>query len=994
MPALLLLMAAVAGQQPVFDEPPWQAAWVWGAEHMNRGDGYFRMAFTVRQGLRRAILQTTGDDSFELYVNGKLALRGGFRHGHVYTIDVTEHLRPGRNVIAVVCHNAAYPGGWLAELALIYPDVIEVVASGPQVKFSPRRESGWNLPDFDDAHWQNARIIARPPKGVWGDLPHQAYGESWPLEVVAFSCPEAANAGDVIRARLSVRCRYPSDEPLGVVAELWQGRLLVGEAYVAPKPPTTNWRPRQAYTITIPVRTCAFAPAGECELRVKIARALLGEEKWIRRHILLGQPRKPKPAEARIDTWQASPTIWLKIRGRWAPEPPFIFAGARPVRRFWLPAAQAGFRLVQPLINLPFSWWIRPPDGKVDWSRVDETILKILLWCPDAYLLLRVGVTPPEAWIDRNSSEAIRFADGVGWTGDVYGGTKHQSFASQKWLQQAADGLRALVRHINSMPYAERIIGYHIASGIYGEWHLWSPRHIPDVSEPMRQRFIAFCKRRYGSLDALRRAWGPDAASIKTWDDIRCPDIPQRCAADLGIFKDLSRSRYVTDYWLSLHETTADAIAALARAVKGASAGRAIVGCFYGYITDIGWAQEGGHLAVSKLLRCPYVDYLSSPHSYARREPGMDAAFRAYPRSVRLHGKLFIDENDDRTFLADASGGLRHVSNADQTIQLMRRGLANAIANRCGQWLFDLSGGWFCDDRLIAEMRLELSAFRRALQDWLQDPPPIAAVCSPRTFTALADWKSGRDRLSPLLFQREFTNLFRAGRGADVLIDEDLFHPDLPRYRVYVLLNCWFMPSADRRRAGRLLRNAVAISLYAPGFSDEAGLSASHIAELTGLRVQVQPSGGTLRCRITQVGERRLGIKAGTIIGHDIEIAPRFVVIPRPGDEVLAEYIDGGAAIVAARIAGRIRHIYSAAACLPPELLRYALRLAGESPFIDSPDVVYEGLPFLGIHASSDGPKRLRLPARAIDLLTGAAIPLARPLQMKRGWTLLLSVRP
>lgn len=49
----------------------------------------------------------------------------------------------------------------------------------------------------------------------------------------------------------------------------------------------------------------------------------------------------------------------------------------------------------------------------------------------------------------------------------------NQSFASQKWLQEAEEVLHRFIRHIKKGPYTDRILDYHIGYGLSGETILW-----------------------------------------------------------------------------------------------------------------------------------------------------------------------------------------------------------------------------------------------------------------------------------------------------------------------------------------------------------------------------------------------------------------------------------------------------------------------------------------------------------------------------------------
>jgi len=96
----------------------------------------------------------------------------------------------------------------------------------------------------------------------------------------------------------------------------------------------------------------------------------------------------------------------------------------------------------------------------------------------------------------------------------------------------------------------------------------------------------------------------------------------------------------------------ADTIADFARAAKEATGRAKLVGAFYAYtfeFTELG--EDAGHLAVGRLLECPDVDFLMAPSSYYNRNLPGTPYFRAPVASVRLHGKLFWNEDRKSTRL-------------------------------------------------------------------------------------------------------------------------------------------------------------------------------------------------------------------------------------------------------------------------------------------------------------------------------------------------------
>ena len=108
------------------------------------------------------------------------------------------------------------------------------------------------------------------------------------------------------------------------------------------------------------------------------------------------------------------------------------------------------------------------------------------------------------------------------------------------------------------------------------------------------------------------------------------------------------------DYARFSSDLVAQAITGLAAAIKTLSAGRLLVAVSYGYTLEFATRSDSGHLALARVLASPDIDIVAGPNSYAGRGAGGTGAFGAPVNSVALHGKLWLVEDDTKTFLAEA----------------------------------------------------------------------------------------------------------------------------------------------------------------------------------------------------------------------------------------------------------------------------------------------------------------------------------------------------
>jgi hypothetical protein len=141
----------------------------------------------------------------------------------------------------------------------------------------------------------------------------------------------------------------------------------------------------------------------------------------------------------------------------------------------------------------------------------------------------------------------------------------------------------------------------------------------------------------------------------------------------------------------------------------------------------------------------------------------------------------------------------------------------------------------------------------------------------------------------------------------------------------------------------------------------------------------------------TEVG-KKLGLHMA--FGVDEPVQPLFAAADATGDEVLATYPNGGAAVALRRTADG-PSLFVGAPGLTSELLRLAASQASVHLFTMSDCNVYANGHFLALHASQDGPVAIDTGCDGTvrDMLTGATLSQVAKfsLPMKRGETRVLS---
>jgi hypothetical protein len=130
-----------------------------------------RRAFDLTGVPRMAWLQAAGDDEATAWVNGTEVGKAGWS-GEEF--DVTDLLRPGRNVVALSVLNhgtAPNPAGAAAVLGWgdLAPDEGILVSDGSW-RCSRESPAGWTRPEFDDTRWPAAAAQAKVPAPPAGTL--------------------------------------------------------------------------------------------------------------------------------------------------------------------------------------------------------------------------------------------------------------------------------------------------------------------------------------------------------------------------------------------------------------------------------------------------------------------------------------------------------------------------------------------------------------------------------------------------------------------------------------------------------------------------------------------------------------------------------------------------------------------------------------------------------------------------------------------------------
>lgn len=591
--------------------------------------------------------------------------------------------------------------------------------------------------------------------------------------------------------------------------------------------------------------------------------------------------------------------------------------------------------------DLPHGW---VGEARYDYAATDRTMAGLLEADPDILFMPRVILSAPADWMDAHPDEVVDYADPASWDDKSgWGGPRHPSWASRLWRQDACDALRQLIRHVAAQPYARHIIGWHIGSGIYGEWHCWNAVYYPDTSPAFVSAY---------------REW-LSGRCPQDRPEPRIPTVEERRSAELGMFRDPAACRWMVDHAEFFHTVGAEALAAFARVIKQETDGRSLVLAFNGYLPDLGVNHEIDHRAFDRALRCEDIDCFASPHSYWRRRPGEDASMRGFMGSVRTLGKLWLDEEDDRTCFA-APSQYKHVSTVEETVEVLWRGFAQALTHNCGLWYMDQQGGWYRDRAILDAFERMRQVGERSMAKPRSRVSQVAVVASFRNAFYIADRFSGLDQVTHVLFEAQLAQFARCGAPYDMYLVSEIFDPAVPSYEAYVFLDTFFMTDEELAKV-QALREAgkTLLFFYAPALVSQNALSLERMRGLLGMEVKMTES---------------------TVLPNGQEQRPGFRVVG----------VEEGFS--------RRRNVwYCPAPPLPAAALRALLREAGVHVYLETDDPLMVGGGYVAVHAASEGEKVIRSPGATdwVNVRTGETLARGAAelrVTMSRGQTLLVSL--
>ncbi|MDR2754940.1 MAG: beta-galactosidase [Planctomycetaceae bacterium] len=635
-------------------------------------------------------------------------------------------------------------------------------------------------------------------------------------------------------------------------------------------------------------------------------------------------------------------------------------------------AGDAGARFVSFSTALPWT----PSGEKIDWHTVDNSCRRILAANPDALLIPRIPMDPPDWWVNANPTEVIT------WKGTPHEPRKVAAVSSIKYRKEAAERLDALIRHLEEN-FGTNMGGYHPVGQNTGEWFYqdsWGTA-LNGYAKADTTAWRIWLTNRYKNDTALQTAWGNDSVTLS---DAEVPPPELRNAKNSGVFRDIAvekSQQSVLDFVEFQQEMMIDTVLAFAKTVREASNGKRLAVMFYGYVFEFGALSTGpatsGHYALRKALESPDVDIYCSPISYFDRKAGGSAAAMTAAESVALAGKLWLYEDDTRTYLVpeyqlNFPGWQDGGTTFEATRQLLLRNTAECAVRHFGTWWMDLgTGGWFDDPKLWAEMKRLEAVDRLFLETPIPFKPEVAVFLDESSLLSVA---AGGNVMSIPTVYKIREPLARMGTPYGQYLLDDFLNGKVDT-KLNVFASVWRLSESQRKllKQQSAKTGTVNIWCFASGFLDTVkGGSIETINELTGFKMK-RLENVHAWAEPTAIG-KSLGLETG--FGVKNPMKPLFAVEDAKPEETLAVYADGSVAVAMRQGKSGETAIFVGVPGVNSSLLRLAAKKAGVHLYTDQDCNVYANGSAVVLHGSADGPVNVNFgkTVTVTDFLDGSVL--------------------
>ena len=635
-------------------------------------------------------------------------------------------------------------------------------------------------------------------------------------------------------------------------------------------------------------------------------------------------------------------------------------------------------------INTPGVYPIWDNSGHVDTDGVNRLLEEFACKAPNSKMILSFKIDWPENYIEQNPSEAWLDKDGLRGAGtDIHfkkfvselppGQRWWPSMYSQKAMADAAAIVRQAVAAIVKTPYANMIAGVFIAGGHDGQFKVYWADHSPAGVAAWRD----FLRRRYGTDEALAKAWHQPGATIAAAE---IPDVSGRTMPAPGkpvMFQDPATYAPQADYQDMMDARTWEIQDYFAGIVKEAI-GRPVVG--------ITWKMGGGWSGgFESFLQSRHLDICVPQPAYPYRLPGHIGGIVSPYESLAFKNKIMLKELDLRTWTRGIHNEvntmrLSAATSAEEFHSICLKEAGQMAARGHGWWMFDIGSTTFRHPkalRTIAQMQQVGEKLALQPDDFR---PDVAVVFNEKSYSYRRH-HMGHGSAPFLGLSCMFMDLDTSGVPYHAWYFRHLReNPELARqYKVLVFVAPYYMSAEDRAFVETLKGdNRTLVWHYAPGYISEEGVSQEWVSSLTGMNCQTDtalarqgawtvptsdPLGQGLRplLGMAEIWRAFFTLHRAPLLRYDCQ---RFW-IDDPAAVALAAYDDGKTALAVKRFANWTSVYAASLLGISGDLLNNIAVEAGAAVLTRPGPAIAMNGNFLSVHGMVNRSAEFRLPWKA-----------------------------
>lgn len=927
----------------------WRGEWIWhqydwGPFHASV---WFEKEFELDEMPEEGLIATLADDVVHLYVNGNyLGLVNPFWTPGRF--DVKKHLKMGKNRITCRVYNGTQNAGLVLNCYIKLPSQEIYIATDGSWLCDPESNLTESIPERID----QPVVTLGPPATTapWANMIGYKYvGPSAKLT------PVKLEAG-----KMTVKVGSLPVAPVDRLTFELVSNEGVTRNYTLPIAPSSQkWNIGDTLTITYPV---PYVEEGDWKL--SLADEFVAIEGSPVLMALTAAPRTPPElAQASFINIGQRPSILLNGK-EYSPAFWHAVQTVRKGRLYELDlAAAAGFNNFRIPVDFLDIW---KGENQYDFSEFDALIDYLLTVAPDAVFGMQIYAHMPEWWLKLNPDDTTahygdhkRFFD-----------REKQALASKKWLTDAEAPLKALIDHIRSRQWADRVWGASLAENGNGEW-FWGnidsnrERSTAGYSPADLASFRNFLRGQYQDDAELAAAWGQPGLTFAT-AELPPPELGKQ--GRVGMLLSPQLDRQVIDWFKFRNSALAEAIQHFGKFFKEQVDNKWLFGVYYGYYLELADndtlpLQVTGHNAFLKVAQSPSVDFFHAPARYTYRKTGMSDSLMQVWDTFNFHGKVLFAEQDIRTALGphESLSMDQYVgrgSTANESVGHLNRAFGMALATGTACYWFDISLGAFYE-KTMSDVLSEQFKVCRELPPVLGTTPVETAIVGDVDsiyYTRTANREGPFSGAIPGLLKHinELAVPFHCFTVQDML-DETI---TVPAHKFYIMLPTLEL-SAEERSAllARFDReNAAVVWLYAAGpCTPEAGPAAELCGDFLGLTMKMDTE--LKQPAMTTAAE----FGSLTCVNYN-RTAPWF--LPVAGfKRIIGSDGAGNPLMVECNHDGGATHYFSTLTNLPMQLYAALMQQAGVHRFSDTiVDPMWIGNDVLFLHAKRGGKKAFNLP--------------------------------